>query len=111
MTYCKGENDAAEKITRIWVKVAPNNPAAWTLLGRMNQVQDRVHEATACFKKALELDPNMVMALTWMAKLVPPSEGLPMLLRAAELDPRSDRAHAGIAEIYCKTFIALLGNF
>src|SRR5512136_820724 len=54
-------------------------------------------EARRCFQAARALDPDNIVALLWLAWLAPDrEESLVLFSRVLELDPKNERAHAGI---------------
>ena len=54
-------------------------------------------EARRCFQAARALDPDNIIALLWLAWLAPSCEESLLLFSCVlELDPKNERAHAGI---------------
>ena len=54
-------------------------------------------EACRCFQTVCDADPDNITALLWLAWLAPTrQESLALLSRVLELDPKNERAHAGV---------------
>ena len=75
----------------------PNEAVMWLRRGlRAVQAGDR-GRARRCFQAAGDADPRNVVALLWLAWLAPSrEESLALLVQVLEIDPRNERAHAGI---------------
>jgi tetratricopeptide (TPR) repeat protein len=75
----------------------PNEAVMWLRRGlRAVHAGDRAR-ARRCFQAAGDADPRNIVALLWLAWLVPSrEESLALFVQVLELDPRNERAHAGI---------------
>jgi tetratricopeptide (TPR) repeat protein len=96
----KGDFVSAEKVVRLWIEESPKKAAAWSILGSINNAQQRAQDAEKCFRKAIELDSNMVSAWFNLGNMLPAKEGIPMLMQALKLSPQLHKAHYRLAMHY-----------
>jgi cytochrome c-type biogenesis protein CcmH/NrfG len=87
---------------RLWIEESPKKAAAWSILGSINNAQQRAQDAEKCFRKAIELDSKMVSAWFNLGNMLPAKEGIPMLLQALKLSPQLHKAHYRLAMHYGK---------
>jgi protein O-mannosyl-transferase len=75
------------------VRSAPTNPVNWHNLGLANWDSDRLAEAEACFKEALQLDPHHTAVLKSLSKLYWQQESFeaarPILIKLQTLEPEN----------------------
>jgi lipoprotein-anchoring transpeptidase ErfK/SrfK len=76
---------------------AGNDARSWLRRGLLAvRTGDRA-EARRCFQAARDAEPDNIIALLWLAWLAPTrGESLVLLSRVLELDPKNERARAGI---------------
>jgi tetratricopeptide (TPR) repeat protein len=76
---------------------APNEAVEWLRRGLRAVHAGDLDRARHCFQTACDADPENVVALLWLAWLAPSrEESLALLVQVLEIDPRNERAHAGI---------------
>ena len=91
-----------EGVVRLWIEESPRNSTAWSILGSLNNAQNRPQDAEKCFRKAIELNSNMVSAWFNLGNMLPAKAGIPMLLQAIKLSPKLHTAHYRLAMHYSK---------
>ncbi len=75
----------------------PNEAVVWLRQGLRAVQAGDLSRARRCFQAACDVDPANVVALLWLAWLVPSrEESLALLVQVLEIDPRNEHAHAGI---------------
>lgn len=76
---------------------SPNQVRFWLRKGLLAARAGDRAEARDCFQKARDADPDNTVALLWLAWLAPTrEESLVLFTRVLELNPKNERAHAGI---------------
>ncbi len=101
----QGDFSSAEKLLKEWMAASPRSPHAWLIFGSVNAGRDRRNDAENCFRKAIEYDPSLSAAWSNLGNILPPAEGIPMILKAIELDPDSYAQYAMLAKHY-STYIS-----
>lgn len=99
-----GDIDAAEKIYRQLLEIAPSNPDLLNLLGLIAQAKHIHVEAINLFYEAIKQSPkhppihfNLAVSLRAWGK---PFEAIDAFQRVIELEPSMYEAYAGTAQIY-----------
>jgi len=100
------------------VAQTPGSAEAHQRLGKVLQLQGRLNEAEACFRRALELDPDYVAALIGLGNIEAARREFPSDLNrfetAIEIDPPNAEAHfacAGLLETMGRPDEALAAYF
>jgi tetratricopeptide (TPR) repeat protein len=100
------------------VAQTPGSAEAHHRLGKVLQLQGRLHEAEACFRRALELEPDYVGALIGLGSIEVARQEYPSALKrfetAVEIEPHDAEAHfarAGLLETMGRTDEALAAYF
>ena len=79
------------------VALTPRAAEAHQRLGKVLELEGRLHEADACFRRALELDPDYTDALIGLGKLEAARGDMPSALKryemAIEIEPHDAEAH------------------
>ena len=82
---------------------SPGSAEAHHRLGRVLQLQGRLNEAEACFRRALELDPDYVGALIGLGTIEAargePRSALKRFEMAIEIEPHDAEAHFARARV------------
>ncbi|HVX12438.1 MAG TPA: tetratricopeptide repeat protein [Pirellulales bacterium] len=95
---------SAHRELRFAADDASLRPLAWLLAGEALYAQNRFREAEINFKRALELDPDLIDAHRWLAiayyDIGLMHEAVVHLRRVAELDPSDARPHRVMAVIH-----------
>ena len=100
------------------VAQTPGSAEAHQRLGKVLQLQGRLNEAEACFRRALELEPDYVAALIGLGNIEAAKSDFPSALKrfetAIEIEPHDAEAHfacAGLLETMGRTEEALAAYF
>ncbi len=100
------------------VAQTPGSAESHQRLGKVLQLQGRLNEAEACFRRALELEPDYVGALIGLGNIEAARREFPVALKrfetAIEIEPHDAEAHfayAGLLEIMGRTEEALAAYF
>lgn len=114
----RGDLESARTEMLQLVAHSPTSAEAHHRLGRILQLQGRLSEAEACFRKALELDHDYVGALIGLGTIEAakgePQSALKRFETAIEIEPNDAEAHfarAGILEVLGRTDDALAAYF
>ena len=95
-----GHIEDAERLLRRTVKIAPDYFTAQVDLGRIYKEQDRYEEAMACFRKAIELEPNNAKPWFLLAGTLAPAalteQATEAYRRCIELRPEHAGAWLGL---------------
>ncbi len=85
------------------VAQAPRSAEAHQRLGKVLQLQGRLNEAEACFRRALDLDPDYVGALIGLGTIAAakgdPQSALKRFETAVEIEPHDAEAHFACAQV------------
>jgi tetratricopeptide (TPR) repeat protein len=85
------------------VALAPTSSESHQRLGKVFQLQGRLNEAEACFRKALERDPDYVSALIGVGSIEAAKGDVPSALKrfetAIEIEPHEAEAHFVYAQL------------
>lgn len=82
------------------LKLSPEDSACEFQLGQIALVKSNSAEAKAHFERAIQLSPDFVQALIALGKLSPPEQAIPLLTRAAKLQPANESAHYALLTAY-----------
>lgn len=104
----EGELQGAEDHYRNAIRLSPQDPTNYRVLGSMLQKLGREHldESIQLLRKALSLDPANVETKIVLARSLERQESLDeaaaLLEQAITTDPASRRAHTALAELYLR---------
>jgi tetratricopeptide (TPR) repeat protein len=114
----RGDLESARNEMLQLVAHSPASAEAHHRLGKILQLQGRLNEAEACFRRALELDHDYVGALIGLGTIEAakgdPQSALKRFETAIEIEPHDDEAHfarAQILEVLGRTDEALAAYF
>jgi tetratricopeptide (TPR) repeat protein len=94
-----GKVDEAAACWREALRLAPTDPSAQVNLAGLLHAEGKVDEAIASFRKVVELHPGYILALDNLALALKDKnldEAIECWHRAVRLDPRFQRAYAGL---------------
>jgi tetratricopeptide (TPR) repeat protein len=101
--YLNGDTDAALTELSSYLADRPTDARAWTIQGNILEVLDRSDEAEVAYRRALEIAPTHVAAITGMGILArkrgDSTRALEYYARAVELEPDYAQAYSSMAAI------------
>jgi tetratricopeptide (TPR) repeat protein len=99
----RGDAEQARQELLQLVAQAPRSAEAHHRLGKVLQLQGRLNEAEACFRRALELDHDYVGALIGLGTIAAakgdPHSALKRFETAVEIEPHDAEAHFACAQV------------
>ncbi len=105
LTVAPPEHDAGVRFLTAAVALRPASPGCYVNLGIALRGQGHIDEAIACYRRALELDPNYNAALVGLGHaLVDGGQiepAIASLRKAVELTPKDAWALSGLGAILC----------